>query len=301
MRKYIPKYIGLLCFVAFLFSCEKEIKYRGNEGKSLLVVNSINQTDSFVSLYLERSYFFLDKFPYDESKQIKNGAILKLIDLTSGETEIITTPKYDNFYEFPLKTINNHHYKLEISHSEFPTIESSMVMCGSVVLEEVDTSSIYEGTFVIRKKAILKWKDPVGTNFYIIQVNALKNGEPIDPDYNVPISISSSDVSLGQNNFFSGEFFEQSYASLMFSDQLFENKFKEFEIRFFPYFDMEDSTAVISYQYHLFNLCEDTYRYIASIEKQKNTDGFGEPVKVYNNIKNGYGIFSGKGRSTISK
>jgi hypothetical protein len=50
----------VLMLMPFLFSCEKEIEFKGGEVKPLMVMNGFLQSDSAVKVHLSASRFFLD-------------------------------------------------------------------------------------------------------------------------------------------------------------------------------------------------------------------------------------------------
>ncbi|MFN5416713.1 MAG: DUF4249 domain-containing protein [Flavobacteriia bacterium] len=289
------KKLFLLPILALLFaSCLKEIPYKGEGKDPVLILNGVAETDSTFKVFLERSFFFLSNEATTD-KYIKAGATITLTNLTSGEVFSMNASTYDNVYEFPFFTPENTKFKIEISHPDYETISSEMTTVSKVALSSVDTSS-YTTQDGLRKKAILKWKDPIGENYYFIRVNLY------DPkyDYSYDTYFASSDpsVSNGSNTNIGGQ---EEFDEAVFSDNLFEGQEKTFELNFYTYIADSVQNQPI-YTYQLITMNKDTYLYYQSAKKHMNGSGFlTEPIKVYSNINNGFGIFGTRNTSKITK
>lgn len=283
-----------LAFVSALIlsftSCEKEIPYKGDDEDPLLVVNAICKNDSLVRIDLERSVFFLAN-DANTSKLITSGATLKLTDLNTGIVYTQTVPVSGSTYEFPLTALPNNSYSIEVSHPDYPAVNATMKSTPKIELTAVDTSSFYNTDGQLTKKAVMKWNDPAGENYYMIKLFVT------DPNGNYTYynSFTTNDPSVEQDNSAGG----QNYFDLLyFSDELFEGKAKEFEINFSTYFPQNPADNPI-YTYHLISMNKETYQYLVSVDKNGQTDFFTEPVKVFNNINGGYGIFGSINHSLI--
>lgn len=290
MKKIVSKSVLLL--ILLLAACTKEIRYEGDEGEPMLVVNALMENDTTMAVYLERSLFFLDN-DVSEDKQITSGASIKLVNETTGEIQIITVPSTENKYVFPVVATASHKYSIEVTHSGYPTATSSMTSAPKVVLSSVDTSSFETIDGESRKRAVLKWIDPPGKNYYFIHV--LTYDQVQDSYYDT--QIETDDVSFDNENAAFGD--NYGYEYLNFTDEFFDSETKEFEIDFYNILGSQSNP--ISFRYELICLTEESYNYHVSVRKAANTDFLSEPVKIFNNIENGYGIFAGFNRSIIVK
>lgn len=286
--------IVLLMFMT-LFACVKEIDYKGKGKNPVLVLNGITELDSTFRIYLERSFFFLSNENPNE-KYIKSGATLTLTNVNSGEVFIMTNSTEENRYDFPFLTPENTNFKIEIKHPDYETIKSEMKTAQKIQITSVDTSS-FTNQDGLRKRAIIKWNDPVGLSYYYLRVYK------IDTEFGYIYNtwFSSADASL--NNEFQasidGSTVETDEA--IFNDILFEGKEKNLEITFYTYFGSTPEENPI-YTYELVSMTEETFKYIQSVKKYFNSDNFlTEPIKVFNNIENGFGIFGSKCVSKVTK
>ncbi|MES2589456.1 MAG: DUF4249 domain-containing protein [Bacteroidota bacterium] len=283
--------------VLALFSCEKEIQYEGEGKDPVLVLNGIQENDSTFKIYLERSFFFLSSEGKDD-KYIETGATVTLTNLTTGQVFTMNASTIDNVYEFPFTTSPNQKFKIEVSHPDYETISSEMTTIPKVSLLDVDTSSFSVDGGSKRKKAILNWNDPVGENFYLVQVfsyDSLYNytntqyfacADPVFED-----GESNTGINNGNNE----------YEEIYFNDVLFEGQQKKLEIDFPDYYAQDTTQNSVKYTYNLICMDKATYQYFISVRKSANSGFFTEPVKVYSNITNGFGVFSSKNTSKITK
>ncbi len=285
------KYSLLLTLLAFI-SCEKEIQYKGEGKDPVLVLNGITENDSTFKIYLERSYFFLSNESQGD-KYIKTGATVTLTNLSSGEIFTMTNSTIDNKYEFPFITNQNVKFKIDVSHPDYESISSEMTTVPKISLIDVDTSS-FETDYGTRKKAILKWNDPVGENYYFVKVSTFNP----DANYKIEYFFSCLDPVFEDG----GSSIEgpNEYSEIYFTDKLFNGKEKKLEIDFYSYpVDSAQSTPI--YTYKLISMNKETYQYFISLNKFSNAGFFTEPVKVFSNIKNGFGIFGSMNYSQIVK
>ena len=212
------KLIGTLACAAVLFSCEKAIEYKGEGKDPLLVVNALQQNDSTFKVYLERSFFFLSDENLND-KYIKTGAIVKVTNLSTNEVFTMTQSTYDNVYEFPFITAASTKYKIEVSHTDYPSVSSEITTVPAVSLTDVDTSG-YSEDGSLYKKATLKWNDPAGENFYLLR---LYYEDPLY-DYLYQLNFTCKDeVTNGtETEPFTSE--DPSFYELLFSDELFNGE-----------------------------------------------------------------------------
>ena len=80
----------------------------------------------------------------------------------------------------------------------------------------------------------------------------------------------------------------------IFSDELFQDK--EYTLNVYIKLDnFIDADQYVKVEIH--SLSENLYKYLRSVELASNGDNFSEPVKLYSNIKWGYGILGAFSRN----
>jgi hypothetical protein len=280
-----------LIFVAILsvllFACQKEIKYKGSGSKSLLVLNAVVENDSIFSVYLEKSVFFLSA-EQNSSKHITSGATITVKNITTGEEFVVSNPTVENRYDFPFVVSPNTSYSIQVEHADYPTISATMISASVIPLLSVDTISVIKNNQSILKST-LTWNDPLDENYYMIRVNM--DVEDVEYSYSQLLYISSTDVAIdnSENTDISGNVYD--VHELLFDDKKFNGKQKKLEINsnFATYYFSPDVNIKLTY--YLISMNKETYLYYRSALKNLYMDEFSEPVKVYSNIKNGFGIF----------
>ncbi|MDH4474686.1 MAG: DUF4249 domain-containing protein [Fluviicola sp.] len=265
-------------------SCEKEIEYKGDNGDPVLVLNCIAEKDSTIKVELTKSRFFLSSGNGDYT--ITSGAVITLVNQTSGQTYIQTAPDADGLYVFPTTALEGNSYTISATHPDFESVTSSMTVLYETPIISVDTFS-YSSSGQVFMKADVKWNDPSGTDFYVLKlsiVNTLSGLEFL----NMPLGSNDQAMDELSASDFDGESF---YPQLFFTDELFDGSQKTLEVRFPKSFTVPDPDD--HYKFTLHRCTEATYKYLISTKKAEYAAGdfFSEPVKVFTNIENGYGIF----------
>lgn len=286
--------IAALACAAVLFSCEKEIEFKGEGKDPLLVVNAIVENDSVFKVYLERSFFFLSNEEPD-NKYIETGATMKLTNLSTGEVFTMTQSTYDNVYEFPFITTASTRYRIEVTHPDYPSVSSEITTVPAVSLIDADTSS-YTEDGSLWKKAVLDWNDPAGENYYMLR---LYYEDPLY-DYFYQMSFYTNDEVIGTSVGDPEDNGKSSFYELLFTDELFEGEHKELTLEFITYKGQVPEEDPI-YTYRLITMSKEAYLYYQSVNKSMSVGPFSEPAKVYSNIDGGFGIFGSLNTSQIVK
>lgn len=279
-----------LIFLIILFGCQKEIKYEGTGKNSLMVLNGVVENDSVFRIRLERSVFFLSNEP-ETDKYITTGATVNVTNLSTNQTYTLNQSTNGNVYDFPFIVTPNTKFKIDVSHPSFPTIESEMTTTAKVDIVSIDTASIVKNQQPYLKTRIT-WNDPSQSdNYYMIRMKS--NYNSAIESYEYPLYLLSNDASVdnSENTDIDGSIYPVS--DLMFNDDKFNGQTKtlEFLTSFYPYYSDPSNPATVSYDIYLITMNKETYQYYVSMKKNVNMDFFSEPVKVYSNILNGFGIF----------
>src|SRR6218665_3591796 len=277
----------LLPLILLFFSCEKEVDYDDELLASKLVVHGLLQVDSACVIYLDRTSNFMEDQP---DVGIYSGANVVIENLTTGITYSTSAPVYSNRYELPFVVEANTDYRLTVTHPDYPTVTATTHTSPIVPLISIDTiSADYQG--YLHLQSTWKWQDPSGENYYMVSssvevedsINNYVSSSRSGLASSDPIADNQADAPL--NDYNSSMFF-------VFKDETFESAIKTL-VCYSPNLNyMSNETDIITTTYYFSSLNRDAYLYYRSVQKQNGVDPtFAEPVKVYTNIENGYGIF----------
>jgi hypothetical protein len=284
-----------ILFLTLLFACQKEIEYDGPGRDPRLVVNAIVKVDSTFTVYLERTSFFLSEEPI-EARYISSGATITVTNNTTGQSFVMTQATSGNRYDFPFTTQALTNYSIEVSYPDYPTVYASMTSVPNVALQSVDTMQVvYDNQQMMQ--GTFNWSDPPGKNYYLIKIIE----DYSDPfySYSSPVSMLSLDPAIDNSE--NQDIFGEIYFTnrFLFTDETFDGQNKSLIVKFFRSF-YQDPTVSFQQHFQLITLNEETYNYYKSTDKSLGSSFFSEPVKVFNNITNGFGIFGSQNYAVIS-
>jgi len=285
-----------------LTSCIKILNDDLASKPTKLVLNAAISPDSALTVNLSRTFnVFEDEsnknLPFVDDAQIgvfENGN--HLFDLQNlGYGYYIK----DDFYPAVGET-----YSIEASFESYKKIQSSTMIPAKVPIVSFDTLSIevedeYTGkeTHYIGK---LNYSDPGGTgNQYQLSCRVWykdENGNEIW--YDQAIWVAESETML----------FDNSYGSLLWSDKYTDGKDVEIRFVFYNTYKYNKSlpaeTEFIRFTFFFQSINHDYYTYLKSLnmyyESGGSEDPFSEPVVIFSNIENGYGIFGSYNTDTAT-
>ncbi len=294
----------LIClFAVFIFlSCEKVIEAKDlPEQDSRIVLNSLLFSEDLITANITASRGILSNKAFkDLDKAVcqvfENDAYLgNLINIQNG-----------NFTSFFTAKVNNK-YRLIVSASGYSSVTATTIIPPSVKytnLERYDTlnynyrlnqysstTKSLDGTSKFKLKIL---DDLSAKNFYsikpiIILTDSL--GNTIEND-------GYGSLYIKNNND------ENSYESTSFEiDDLTKvngNQMSlDFDVSF--YFNISENLKSIRVYLEISNLSQEYYNYKMTLKKQTEAGGgfFSEPVLVYSNVINGFGILGGSSLTTF--
>ncbi len=294
--------------VLAIYSCEKTITVDIPDEGRKIVINSLYDANGNFGVALSQSKYILET-GY-EFKPINNASIL----LYENNQLIETLTEESNGYYYSVTDLKQGNtYKLEAKADNWP-----MASCESRVPYEpkidttylsviYDVSEYYSG--IRRIDFDLKFQDDgLSSNYYMLrgeyktrqQFYNTTTGEIGYDEFLSPFSIYTN----SQSNSNSSSDFDNYHGGIVFDDVLFNGKLHNLnfytEYLYTDFTDSPDST--IRLYYYLSEISEDLYKYYLSYEKYQlvNGDPFSEPVQVFSNIKNGFGIFGGRATAVDS-
>ncbi len=286
-----------ILFLFLAYSCEKEIEFKGEGKKSLLVLDAILETNELPLIRLTRSVFFLSNNTNSEDVGV-SGAIVKLTNVTDGIEYILNSVSSGGYYMGNTLIKENTVYKIEISHPNYISISSEMTSVSTVDLIDLDTSSIIDNS-LIKYYTDFKFNDPSGLNFYSASMYSSKKVTAYDFD-GVILSVDTVN-SVDYASTLDPSIVFNRVGSLFFNDLLFSNKLKNIQLEVVDFNSGYQETEFLSRTVTLINMSEGVFKYFKSIGNNQPNGPFNDPTNVYTNVKNGLGIFGSYGRSELTK
>lgn len=275
---------------------------------SNLVVNCFFQENEPWQFQVSRSLSVLD----NASLPLLEDATIYIYE-NDILVDSITEPDGDKWYRNSNHTPKlNSTYRFEASAPGYPlTATAEEALPKPVPVEEVEITIIdssfyeyYDGYLdtIIRSGDVegymdITFEDPAGEeNYYNLSLYKVDSFPNYEED-TVKFIVERRPVDFEPEN--STIFANQDYMSgLSFNDEVFNGQ--RFKIRV-KYRDWS-ARSNLEYQVQLVSLKRSGYLYQTSIQAYRDASGdpFSEPVLIYSNIDNGYGIFTGSSSVSFS-
>lgn len=265
-NKNIHVFILVITILLF-FSCKKYLDMDIIDKGRKPVVNALLIADSVPYIKVYQSTHILDN---SQSSLITNAEVL----LTSNLQNTYTLPYSSVSQQYINPSIHVHEgdkIKLNINTS-IGNAETEVVIPSNISIFNIDTFPYYDHSGYQHGIEIkLSFKDPAQSKDYYILYTL--NGPNVSTT-----SYEGNDPAI-----------EEMSNRLFIDDLTFNGKQKNISLVFYNNFDMYSSNMLYICLMHV---DENYYKYAYSVYKQQETGNspFSEPVIVYNNIKNGYGI-----------
>ncbi len=300
INKKITVFASIIAVLLYS-SCTKILDDELPEKDPKLVINGIINPDSILKINISKTFHIFEdessnNLPFVEgaaTKLYQDGQFL--FNLEENENGYYTKPGF-----FPSL---NHSYKFEVEKSGYDAVQAETTIPTPVAIHSFDTLIIIENDEFYSNmefKCILKYLDPQGVaNYYRLDCyQSYINEEGEEVKNRQYIYVDEIDDYL----------FDKSYDYLLWSDLLSDGK--EVNIKFGIYFDFyyydynNPDTTTITYSIMLNSISEDFYKYDKSrslfYESGGSENPFSEPVLIYSNVINGYGVFGGYSSDTVS-
>lgn len=274
--------ISCFCFM-LLLSCEKEIPLDAEEKEPRIVVNCIFADGDSVYVHVSESRDVL----YEGALPNLTTAVAKLYD-ANGNLLGDFTHQTDGYYKLSNYTpVAGATYKIEVSHAGFNTVNAQTYTPEIISIGSVDT--FQTGDYMSYN---IKFPDnPSEANYYAITMEKISIYEDEftgELYYNSEYYFETSEI-YTQNGYADIDG-AKSGSIFLFSDASFNGSQCSFTGKTYMHPESIDSVIVVV---GLHALSEDYFKYKLSLEKYNETAGdpFAQPVQVYSNIENGFGIF----------
>lgn len=293
-----------LCFV-LLSACEKTVKIDIPQKEPKLVINSLLVKDDLFSVSAGRSRGVLSPVSYSSS--LAEQYVVKTAAVVVFENGIAIDTLVYQPGDFVYRTVRNKRvragnvYTIAVSAAGFATAQaSSRVPSQSVItgLQRVRNSRT-SSSGIQQDELTIKFNDPAGEkNYYLVQVWGPTFGNPFGNRIYC-VSTTDKDVEeIGDNtdpldpdNCYDG-------GLLLLRDDNFNGGLKQLRLFVNSTELGEYSDPVTNRTYRpyikVYRITEDEFKYNKSnnVYNYSVDNPFAEPVNVYSNVKNGFGIFS---------
>ena len=296
--------IGLILLIMGIVAsgCEKIIDISVPDQERKIVLNSVLNPDSLISVQLTRSKSVLE----DNQTVAIEDAELRLYEdgnfIANLDYSGYSFYKLDDFYPSIEKK-----YRIEVDHSVLASVDAEVLMPPQVPILEVDTSRYQDQDENERYSLNVKISDPGGVeNYYALSLAVTSRVF----DWNTQELTDSLETfmiyfhTVEEGESLGGDLFNQDVNhfiddKLFISDGVFDGQDHEFALAIDYYF-LEFQSDTIILDVRLDHIDPSYYYYSVSKQKYYRANGspFSEPVQVYNNINNGFGILSSYTRSS---
>ncbi len=281
------KVIFIISFLIIVIACEKVIPFTGGISQSKLVINSLFDSENPWRVHVSYSLSVIDN---GELGNVENASVN--IKDTSGN--IIEALQYESegFYRGNTSPQIDQDYQIEVTAPGYNDIFSQDRLPSPINIISVDTATnIVDGEELFDMN--INFKDPLSyRNYYRISVQIgwweidFSGGTPDSTlvEYQMPVLLKDPVFDNHSANKWENEG--------LFTDLLFDGQEKEIGISIELYDKLEDLAFL---EVWLYNITEATYLYNRSYDLYQNSSGnpFAQPVQVYSNVTNGFGIFGG--------
>ena len=293
----MKKLFFLLSISLAYISCEKVIPFEGDVNIPKLVINSIFQSDSSFKVHVSSSRSVIDTASF---KNI-DDAIVTIKDRNENIIETLNHVE-NGFYKGQTFPQENQTYILEVNHPNYANITASDSLPSPITINSVDTSTIIDPINGNRLQISMNFDDPENTqNYYLIETYSvneylvIKNSDTTEYELDTTKQFMVLTDEVFQNG--GSPWREQG----LFNDLLFngQNKTLELEIPNDSWSGSEDdydwSYQTLTLRLYLHNITLSYYYYRTSLELFQNASGnpFAQPVQVFSNVENGFGVFAG--------
>jgi hypothetical protein len=278
------------------FSCEKTISIEIPDEGRKITVNSLFSANSTLLLNLTKSRHILDgkwEFESVTDADITLFENDELIEKLGGE---------QGYYYSSARLSTDKNYRIEISSKGFPDVKAESSIPKPIKIDDftmAQSTNEYGNPVNVFN---LQFQDnPTTENYYYIELYVRTYYEYFDennPDastisYETSLYLQSDDLNVIPNNWGMSQ-------GLLLNDELINGR--KYNLTFTSPIDNSNMSGdnigeKISSTYFVYfhSTSKAYYLYNKSLSKQQEStdDIFMEPVQVYSNVENGFGIFAG--------
>ncbi|MDL2208999.1 DUF4249 domain-containing protein [Parabacteroides sp. OttesenSCG-928-O15] len=308
MKKIASPYsLSILCCLLFFTACENIIEFKGKDKANKLVVNHIVDIKQEEQLIDFSTSFFLfedmeDWNDWDSSSEWQNEWNLPPGGLQDLPLEITVNGEPQEYYAAggnylayrPGELKGGDKIAIEIDHELSGRVYVEETVPELPVILSVDTMRFFDfEMYSLFMRTLITIQDhPNERNYYrlLIRRKVLFDegtrweylSEQTDYYINQDLALSSL-VDQGVEDY-------EGNICRIFSDDLFDGGEYTLNVYFPLTYGSNKLKEKVDVEIELYSITESLYLYMRSIEQKWNSDTFSHPVRIYSNVKGGYGI-----------
>ncbi|MDG1439260.1 MAG: DUF4249 domain-containing protein [Flavobacteriales bacterium] len=289
---------NFLAAIIFLFfiSCEKVIPIDANFLKSKLVINSIFFKDSSCTVHISSSTSVLEKITYeniedaDLSVKDSNGNLIENLQYLSN-----------GFYKGSEKLQADNQYYLNAVHKNFNNVLATTSIPKNISIHHIDTLSYLENGKERFRISVSFIDDGDINNYYKLGVEMGKY--VVDTlSLNGSTFIDSAIIYKWVKIYRDHEVLERTITNkeVIFNDNTFNGT--TFSVNFSIKDVIRDSNINLAFlKLYFYNIDNSLYNYEKSIKQYFDNYDIPstQPVQVFSNIENGFGVLSSANVNTV--
>lgn len=275
---------------SFFLACEKEIELKSDEITPRIVVNSLFTANDTIQLSVSESRSVL----YEGILPNVTNATAKLFDGNGALLGTFTHIENGNYLLADVLPIVGSTYTLEVAAPGFETVTASSSTPSIINITSIDTATQFL-TYPQLQFDIAFNDDPSQKNYYGIRITS--EVYDIDPETEEK-TLLYKNTGFNSREFYIINGYEdvdgEIYGNeLYFSDETFNGQTTIFTARTYrnELTEFQEGFYVVS----IISMSEELFKYNVTFSKYQEAQGdfFAEPVRVYSNVENGFGIFGG--------
>lgn len=289
MKKILIVFTALFAFIA----CEKEIELKQEEVDPRIVVNSLFSEGDTIWVHLSESRNIL----FEETLPNLTSATAQLFDESDNLLGTFTHTTDGNYYLAEPTPVAGNTYKLKVNSEGMKEVTATSETPSIISIASVDTTTAVPGNqieFTIKINDDATQKNYYGVSIVFHSVYEDEFGEEIT--YQSPYFSTKELYVINGEADVDGQKWGMEF---FFPDDSFNGGSITFKgLKYLETWAEPGSYYVVG----LKSMSEDLYKYKVSYSKYLSAQGpFAEPVQVYSNIEDGFGIFGGSStfRDTI--
>jgi hypothetical protein len=320
MKKFALYYFPLI----LLNSCQRDIIDIPDTGRKI-VINGLITTDSLLNVRISKSFYYNNYKAEVGMDTLNNARVLFYSNNSYADSLHLASNYYpfdwyffysSNYWSNRTRPITGKEYKIIVQAPGYPDASASITVPNLVKIEKLDTSRFivapdpnYPDMSNVRFKCQISFSDPADeTNYYLIRVSKFSIYEWWTETSDIRITTQDPIVEekLARYN----EIF-----AIAFSDKVINGKKSNSQFIVdansigMPFLDNSatvDGNPIPIYKtvvyFSLYSISEEYFWYIQTLNLYNKNFGnpLTEPVIIYSNIKDGYGIFAAAAVSSDS-
>jgi hypothetical protein len=325
MKKKMIRHLPAIAIMTLLtLSCTEEIKFTGEKIDPKIVIYSLLQPDSVITVSVAKSHAVFEERYVPKQitdavvKLYRDGEFIEMLTYVAPEPqpEYYTATPYSKYISQGVKPVFGSTYRIEVEMAGMKKASGEATLPDMVPVIGLDTIENQQVDGYLLKEAKVRFSDPGGNNnFYRMAVRSTEGlyygnkTVPWSPE--VPVTVFESDRSYASDNDpvitprkEDQDLFDMQVQNTyhIFSDELISGKEYALTLEMNNRLPDTDYYEFSVLDFELQSITEDLYMYLltTSAHMQTNDAYITEPVLVYTNIENGLGVVGALSSSTIT-